>query len=123
MGHTFMLDLPPDLAERAEAVARHTHRRVEDVLLDWLGQAASDVPVDTLPDEQVLALCDLHMSEADQRELSELLARQRESALDEAGRHRLDALMNSYRHGMVQKARALQVAVGRGLRPSLNEAN
>ena len=35
-------------------------------------------------------------------------------------RARLDALMRSYRRGMVRKAQALKVAVERGLQPPLN---
>lgn len=120
MGQTVSLDLPPDLAQRAAAVAQQTHRRVEDVLLEWLGRAASDVPIESLPDDQVLALANREMSQSEQRALSTLLARQREGTLDEAKRQRLDELMTSYRRGMVEKARALKVAVERGLRPPLD---
>ena len=119
MGHYVTLDLPPELAERAQAVAAQSHRRVEDVLLEWLGRAATDVPVDLLPDEQVLAMRDQQMSEDLQRELGALLARQREASLDGVERHRLNELMDIYRRGMVQKAQALKVAVDRGLQPPL----
>jgi hypothetical protein len=120
MGHHVTLDLPPEVAERAQAVAAQSHRRVEDVLLEWLGRAATYVPVDLLPDEQVLALRDQQMSEDQQRELGDLLARQREGSLDASARHRLDELMDIYRRGMVQKAQALKVAVDRGLQPPLS---
>ena len=120
MGQTITLDLPPNIARRAAAVARQTNRQVEDVLLEWLGRAATDVPIESLPDDQVLALCALEMSQREQDELSALLARQREGTLDDAARRRLDELMASYRRGMVQKAQALHVAVERGLRPPLD---
>lgn len=120
MSQSVTLDLPPDLAQRAAAVAQQTHRRVEDVLLEWLGRAANDVPIESLPDDQVVALANREMSQGDQRELSALLARQREGTLDETARLRLDELMASYRRGMVEKARALKVAVERGLRPQLD---
>lgn len=120
MGQTITLDLPPDVARRAAAVARQTNRQVEDVLLEWLGRAATDVPIESLPDDQVLALCALEMNQSDQDELSALLARQREGTLDDATRRRLDELMKNYRRGMVQKAEALKVAVERGLRPLLD---
>jgi hypothetical protein len=123
MGHIFTLDLPSDLAERAQAVAEQSHRPVEDVLLEWLGRAASDVPVDSLPDHEILALADMSLSEDDQRELSDLLARQREDDLDGMARMRLDQLMGVYRRGMVRKAEALKVAVERGLRPSIDARN
>lgn len=119
MSHIVTLNLPNDVAERAQSVARQTNRRVEDVLLDWLGQAAGAAPVDSLPDDEVLALCDLQMSQSEQDELSALLGRQRERALDEAARKRLDTLMEIYRRGMVRKAQALKVAVERHLRPPI----
>jgi hypothetical protein len=62
----------------------------------------------------------MQMSDAEQAELSELLARQREGALSDDERGRLDALMRSYRQGMVRKAQALKVAVERGLQPPLS---
>ena len=120
MGQTITLDLPADVAQRAAAVAQQTHRQVEDVLLEWLGRAATDVPIESLPDDQVLTLCDLEMSRIEQDELSALLDRQREGTLDDAARRRLDTLMATYRRGMVQKAQALHVAVERGLRPPLD---
>jgi hypothetical protein len=73
-----------------------------------------------LPDDQVLALCDLQMEAVQQEELSDLLAGHREGHLGEAERARLDELMHLYRHGLVGKAQALKVAVERGLRPPLN---
>jgi len=112
MGHHVTLDLPPELAERALAVAAQSHRQVEDVLLEWLGRAAMD--------EQVLALRDQQMSEDQQRALGALLARQREGRLDGVERQRLNELMDIYRRGMVQKAQALKVAVDRGLQPPLS---
>lgn len=60
------------------------------------------------------------MSQGEQDELSALLARQREGALDDVARRQLDELMAIYRRGMVQKAQALKVAVERGLRPPLD---
>lgn len=120
MGQSVTLDSPPDLAQRAAAVAQQTQRRVEDVLLEWLGRVASDVPVESLPDEQVLALANREMSQREQRELTALLAHQREGTLDDGARARLDELMAIYRRGMVEKARALKVAVERGLRPPLD---
>lgn len=119
MSEQVTLDLPNELARNAREVAERTHRRVEDVLLEWLGRAAKEIPVEELPDEQVLVLADTQLSNEQQIELSNLLTHQREGALDDSGRARLDALMSVYRRGMVRKAQALQVAVSRGLRPAL----
>ena len=51
-----------------------------------------------------------------------LLAQQVEGLLAASGRARLDTLMNEYRRGLVQKAKALKTAVDRGLQPPLNAA-
>jgi hypothetical protein len=120
MGHVVTLDLPGEMAQRAEAVAARTHRSVEEVLLEWLSRGATDAPVAQLSDDEVLVLADTQMDEHAQREMSELLARQREGALDAEERRRLEELLALYRQGMVRKAQALQVAVERGLRPPLD---
>jgi hypothetical protein len=114
------LELPDPLAHSARIVAERTRRRVEEVLVEWLDQAAAEIPVEMLPDEQVLALRDLQMNTAQQTELSLLLADQREQRLDAQGRERLDELLAIYRNGMVRKAQALKTAVERGLQPALN---
>ena len=88
----------------------------------WNGWTAllPEPPVDALPDDQVLALCDIQMDPVQQEELSELLARNREGELDPAHYDRLDQLMGVYRRGLVRKAQALKVAVERGLRSLLH---
>lgn len=122
MSEVITLELPGTLVQSARAIAALSNRRVEDVLLEWLDRSASEVPVESLPDDQVLLLCDLAMQEADQQALNELLARQREGTLDDAERPVLNALMGAYRRGLVRKAQALKVAVMRGLRPPLSTA-
>jgi hypothetical protein len=97
-----------------------THRRIEDVLIEWLDRAATELLVELLPDDQVLALRDMQMDDAQQAELSELLARQREGVLTNAECGQLETLMGIYRRGMVRKAQALKVAVDRGLQSPLS---
>ena len=120
MSETVTLELPDALVQSARAIALQTQRRVEDVLIAWIDQAAADVPIEALPDDQVLALRDLQMSDTEQGELSELLARQREGTLTNVERERFALLMTRYRRGMVRKARALKVAVERGLQTALS---
>jgi hypothetical protein len=117
---TVTLVLPEELARRARDEARRSHRRLEDVVLGWLGQVAAERPIEDLSDVEILALCDLQLAEPLQAELSQLLDRQRESQLDVNGRRRLDEVMATYRRGLVRKARATTIAVERGLRPSLS---
>jgi hypothetical protein len=112
------IDLPADVAERAQAVAARTHQSVETVLVEWLHRAATDVPLAWLPDAEILALCDLQMGTVEQAEMSELLASQREGMLTNAERDRLHAILDQYRSGMLKKSQAVQIAVERGLRPA-----
>jgi len=95
---------------------------MEDVLLEWMDRAAANPPIESLPDEQVLSLCKLQLNPAQQSELSDLLARNRETSLTTADQIRLDELLNEYRRGMVRKAQAIKVAVERGLQPPLSHA-
>ena len=97
MSEIVTLELPDVLVQSARAVAARPQRRIENVLVEWLDCAATDVPVDSLPVDQVLALGDLQMSETQQAELSDLLAGQCEGTLDDGERARLAALMDIYR--------------------------
>jgi hypothetical protein len=107
-------------ARQAARLASLTQQRVEDVLAGWLDWTAAEIPVETLPDDELLALCDLEMDEDQQQELRRLLAGNREGLLNAAEQVRLDELMQIYRHGLVRKARAIKVAVQRGLRLPLS---
>jgi hypothetical protein len=121
MTETVTLELPEALAQQAKQIAALTHRRLEEILVEWIDYAISELSIESLPDNQILALCDLQM-EAEQQELfSSLLAQNQEGELNEAGVNQLDTLVQVYRRGLVHKARALKVAVERGLRPPLSE--
>ena len=75
--------------------------------------------LEQLPDDQIVALSAMRLSDEQQEELDDLLARQREGTIDAASHARLDEPMGIYRQGMVRKAWALKVAVARGLLPPL----
>jgi hypothetical protein len=119
MRDTVTIRVSERVARSATYLATQTDRRIEDVLAEWLDQAAVELPVESLSDEEVLALCDLQMNPVEQAELGRLLSENREGALDNWGHARLDELMKNYRRGLVRKAQALKVAVQRGLRPPL----
>ena len=120
MGQTVTIRLSERVSRSASYLAVQTDRRMEEVLAEWLDQAAVELPVDFLPDAEVLTLCDLQMVPTQQTELASLLSENREGTLDDGGRVRLDELMKIYRRSLVRKARALKVAVQRGLVPHLN---
>lgn len=113
------LELPSELAERGRAIAARTQRRFEDVLVDWLGRGGTDPDVESLPDDEVLALCNLEMETDRQEQLSDLLDCSREGDLSQVDRFHLEELMREYRAGLVRKAQAVKVAVARGLKPPL----
>lgn len=121
MSERVTLELPSDLVRQARESAAASNRRLDDVIAEWLGRAVADPPVENLPDEAVLALCASQLPDAEQDELADLLARNREGELAPADRPRLDELLATYRRGLVLKARAFKEAVARGLTPRLGE--
>jgi hypothetical protein len=58
-------------------VAAQNQRRIEDVLADWLDRAITELPVDELPDQEVLALAESQLAPEQQAILSELLMQNR----------------------------------------------
>jgi hypothetical protein len=103
----------------AAHVAAQSQRCIEDVLADWLDRVVTELPVNELPDQEVLALAESQLAPEEQATLSELLVQNREGTLNAEGRRRLDEMMRLYEHGLLRKAQALRVAVQRGLREPL----
>ena len=120
MSQVLTLELPDELVARARSLASATNRRLEDALVEWIGQAVTDQAVESLPDVELLALCEATLDDTQQAALSDLLQWQRERRLNDTERQKLDALMLRYRRGLVFKGRALKEAVARGLKPPLS---
>jgi hypothetical protein len=123
MGGTQTLEVPEALALGVRAVAARTGQRMAEVLADWLSRAATELPNEHLSDNAVLALRDLQLDATQQAALDDLLTRQREGHLTEREHETLDELLDLYRRGMLYKARALKVAVARGLQPPLGRGS
>ena len=121
MSEVVTLELPTELVRQARALAAATNRPFDEAVADWIGRAVADPPVESLPDPDLLAVCDGQLPDAVQQELSDLLARHREGPLTPADRGRLDELLAVYRRGLVLKARAAKEAVARGLKPRLDD--
>ncbi|MFN0111557.1 MAG: hypothetical protein ACKVZH_22070 [Blastocatellia bacterium] len=100
-------------------IAASSKQSVESVLSKLIDSQVAESPVEFLPDDAVLALSEMRMSDEQDEELSDLLARQREAQLDAEGRRRLSELMQIYERGLLRKSEALRVAVERGLREPL----
>src|SRR5437867_265191 len=86
MSQTVLLEVSDELASRAQAEAAKQQRPVQAVLVDWLQQAGAD-DLESLPDSQLLSVCDSMMPPAQQAELSQLAERNREGQLDAADRN------------------------------------
>ncbi len=102
--------------QHAAQIAAGTEQSIEAVLSNLI---ESSLPVELLPDDEVLELSEMRMTEEQDDELSELLARQREGELDREDRYRLTEMMQIYERGLLRKSQALRVAVERGLREPL----
>jgi len=121
--HSFFaiaLELPEPLAKKIKEIAALNRQGIEEMLIEWIDRTINDIPIEALPDEQVLALCNLQMGGQQQRLFSDLQARNSEGLLNAQEVKKLNELMQVYRHGLVRKAKAMQVAVMRGLIPALN---
>ena len=120
------LTLPNEIYERAEHLAQRTGRDVSDVLTHILGVSLpSDLfpinakPLESLSDEDILALADSRMDETQNTCMSALLQQQQASELDELEQQELSLLLYVYQEGSLRKARALAEVVRRGLRKPL----
>lgn len=116
MTERFTVELHEGAAQIIRAVAAQTGRKANDVLQAIIEQGVAEIPIETLPDAEVLALADMMMSETDGESLNDLLDDQREGLLTPDTQVHLNDLLLQYRQGMVQKSTAMRVAVERGLR-------
>ena len=120
MTYRITLELPESLIQRVKVIAIEQEKSVEDLLISLIDEATYNIPLELLPDEQILALCDQQMQANDQAQLSCLLAQQREGDLNSDDQQKLASLMKIYRQGLIQKAKATKIAVERKLRSPLN---
>lgn len=119
MSEQITLHVSDRVVNQATHVAAQTQRRIEEVLANWLEWIVTEMPVETLSNEEVLALTELQLTTEQQATLSNLLAQNQDGTLDAQGQRQLDELMRIYEHGLLRKAQALRVAVQRGLREPL----
>jgi hypothetical protein len=72
-----------------------------------------------MPDEQVLALAELQLSDQEDERLSDLLESQQADTLTNIEQSELARLMQRYQEGLLLKAEVLAEGVRRGLIPPL----
>ena len=119
MSTQITLEVSDQVLQQAMHIAVQTQQRIEDVLAAWLERMSIELPMEDLPDEEVLALTVLQLTPEQQATLSRLLMQNREEQLDAEDRRQLDALMRLYEQGLLRQSQALRVAVQRGLRAPL----
>lgn len=122
MVQSISLNIPDSIVQQAQQLASQNQQRLEDILLEWLTHSFTEHPVETLPDSQILALCNMQLDEQQQGTLDTLLEKQREEELTSTDSQELQFLMRLYRRGLLRKAKAFKVAVERGLVSPLNAA-
>jgi hypothetical protein len=118
--------LPDEVYRDAERLAQQTGRDVANILSTALEISLSSLrqpvditrPVDTLTDEDVLALAEGQMDALQNARMSALLEKQQSDELDEVERHELSLLLYIYQGGSMRKAQGFAEAVRRGLKPS-----
>ena len=104
MSESIALELPEPLAKKVKEIAALNRQGIEEMLVEWIDRTINEIPIDTLPDGQVLTLCNLQMGEQQQRIFSDLQARNSEELLNAQEIKNLNELMQVYRHGPVRKA-------------------
>lgn len=109
------LQLSRELIVRALKIADASDCSIEQVLEEWLKKHIENLPLESLSDGEILALCDYEMNAISKYELRDLLYQHRERELQPQESARLDELLQIYRRVIVRKARATEVAVARGL--------
>ncbi len=119
MSELITIKVSDQVVRFANSIASRNHQPVAEVLSKLLETTVEDAPVESLSNEEVLKLSKMMLEESQDKQLSELLTRQRENQLDEEGRTQLSHLMQLYEKGLLRKSQALHEAVQRGLRTSL----
>src|SRR5439155_8850911 len=119
MEQVIELRLPSEIALWANEIATLTDRDLQAILIDWLKLGLEGI-VAQLSNEQVISLSKLMMNDAQNEELSKLLAQQREREISDEARVRLRELLDIYEYGMLWKAEALKVGVQRGILPPMH---
>lgn len=119
MTQTITLQLSDDLVSIAQAEAERSAKPLNVVLVQWIERGGGD-DLERLSDQELLAVCDSTMDIHSHKNLSDLQARNREGDLSAPERMRMQELLDVYQRGLLRKAKALKIALGRGLRASLN---
>src|SRR2546422_8226202 len=81
MSQQITIKVSDEVVRHATKIATQTLRPIEEVLAAWLESVVNELPVEQLPDNDVLALTELQLAAQQQDVLSELLALNREGTI------------------------------------------
>jgi hypothetical protein len=115
MGNQITLEVSDQIKQRAGLIAIQTRQRIEDVLAKALESVFPDLPVELLPEDEVLALAKSKMPPAQEMRFTYLLGQNKEGQITPEELAELDHLMDEYDRGMLLKSQAIREAVTRGL--------
>jgi hypothetical protein len=73
MSESITLELPEPLVKKVKEIAALNRQGIEEMLIEWIDRTINEIPIEALPDEQVLALCNLQMNGQQQRVFSDAL--------------------------------------------------
>lgn len=113
--------LPDDLYQGVSHLAKTKKKSVATIIKNAVRKAVNEEsetlerPLAECSDNEVLALANMKMSEAENRRMSELLDKQREEMITPLERNELDILFRVYQVGNLRKAQGISEAVQRGL--------
>lgn len=120
------ITLPDEIYERMMRLAERTHQDVEVIIAMMLGLSMPSLlemdlrPINTLSDDEVLALAKSRMDDVQSQRMSVLQHRQQAGEMSNREQQELNILMEIYEAGQSRKADALVEAVRRNLRERLD---
>lgn len=115
------IKLPDNLYKNVSQLARTKKKSVAEFVKNAVKKAVDEEaeslgrPLAECSDEEVLALANMKMSEAENKRLSELSDKQREETISPLERNEFDALFQVYQVGNLRKSQGIYEAVQRGL--------
>lgn len=119
--------VPDRLYYHIQRLAKATGRSVTDVMNSMLSVSllplstpAGEIPLEKLPDTEVLELADSRMNAAQNARMSELLDKQQAGEILDVEKDELSVLVYIYEQGSLLKAQAIYEAIRRGLRQPIN---
>jgi large subunit ribosomal protein L1 len=96
------------------------YSNTQNGLFSWIGQILNGIIFENISDENILELAELQLPESKQKTLHELLEKNGEGELSKLEQEYLNELMEVYNDALLVKAKAMRVAVERGLMEPLS---